>query len=332
MNVKLPGAKSVRLPRLPRAVRGAAAASMLAAATCAVAIAAAPAPGVWTGGVSAATANSVVLHGTVNPKGLAASYVFKYGPTAAYGAQTPLVAAGAGTATVLVSQAVMGLQPYTIYHYRILATGPGGTRVGSDRSFKTARVPLSLQIAASPNPVSYGDPFDVQGSLSGTGAAGHAVALQIDAFPYTHGFVAYGAPQLTNAAGSFSFPVIGLLENAQLRVVTITGPRVISPVLLEGVSVRVTLHARRVRHHRGRFFRLYGSVDPAEIGASVGFQWLRPGRPSINQGGAFVEPGRAGRGHFSAIVRIRHNGLYTALVVVKDGSHVSAYSAPIRIG
>jgi hypothetical protein len=295
--------------------------------------AAPPAPGASTLGVSSVSASSAVLHGAVNPKGQITSYVFQYGTTSAYGAQTAPTPAGSGSATTDVSQTLTGLQPYTTYHYRILASGPGGATAGGGRTFTTAKVPLSLQIAGVPNPVPYGEPFAVQGTLSGTGAAGRAVALQINPFPYLAGFKTYGNPELTSSSGSFSFPVLGLLENAQLRVVTTASPYLSSPVVPEGVAVRVTLHERRVhrRHRRGLFVRFYGTISPAEVGASVGFQWLRPGAPSLNQGGTFASFAGTGSSRFGTVVRIRHRGLYEALVVVKDGSHVSAYSAPVRI-
>ncbi len=292
----------------------------------------APAPGVGTGGVSSVSSSSAILHGSVNAKRQITSYVFQYGTTDGYGAQTTPASAGNGTATIKVSQAVGGLQPYTTYHYRILASSAGGATPGADHTFRTSKVPLSLQVAGAPNPVLYSDPFAVQGTLLGTGAAGRAVELQINPFPYLAGFKAYGNPQVTSPTGSFSFPVLGLLENAQLRVVTSTPPYVSSPVVVEGIAVRVTLHARRVqRRRRGLFYSFYGTITPAEVGASVGFQWVRSGAPSLNQGGTFATLGTNTSSRFGTVVRIRHRGTYEALVVVKDGSHVSAYSAPVRI-
>jgi hypothetical protein len=291
-----------------------------------------PAPGVYTGGATSVGSSSVVLNGGVNAKGQLTSYVFQYGTTAAYGGQTTPASAGNGTATIKVSETVGGLQPYTTYHYRILASSAGGATAGREGTFRTAKVPLSLQIAGVPNPVLYSDPFSVQGTLSGTGAAGRAVALQVNSFPYLGGFKTYGNPELTSSTGSFSFPVLGLLENAQLRVVTTASPYVSSPVVVEGVAVQVTLHARRVqRHRRGLFVSFYGTITPAEVGASVGLQWIRSGAPSVNQGGTFSTLGTSTSSRYGTIVRIRHSGIYKALVLVKDGSHVSAYSAPVQI-
>ena len=220
-------------------------------------------------------------------------------------------------------------QPGIIYHYRVVAYGPGGAVRGGDRTFRTPKVPLSVQIVGSPNPVVFGDPFFVEGTLSGTGAATHEVVLQANPFPYLGGFKTVGNPEVTNSAGDFSFPVGGLLQNAQLRVVTVGRPEVASPVVLESVAVRVSFHVRRARRHG--FVRLYGTVAPAEVGALVGFQLLRPGK-SVNEGGTSVRAGTASVSRFGAVVRLRHRGLYRALIkVTNDGGHVSNYSEPILI-
>jgi hypothetical protein len=158
------------------------------------------------------------------------------------------------------------------------------------------------------------------------------VALQFNPFPYLAGFKTLGNPEVTSSTGAFSFPIVGLSANTQLRVVTTSAPFISSPVLVEGVAVRATFHVHRVhRPRRGRFYRMYGTVAPAEVGARVGFQLLRHGRPSLNQGGTFVVSGTPTLSRFSTVVRIHHSGVYQALVQVSDGSHVSAYSASIRI-
>jgi hypothetical protein len=298
------------------------------ALACGPAIAqAAPAPTASTGPSTSVSYASVTLIGAVNPHGQATDYVFQYGTTGHYGAQTPLAPAGSGDGAVKVSQSVTGLAPLTTYHYRILATSPAGAVAGAERTFKTTAVPLSLAIVGVPNPVFFGSPLTVEGTLSGSYAANHAVELQANAFPYLGGFQPVGNPELTNAAGGFSFPYLGLTQNAQLRVVTVGKPEVSSPVILEGVAVRVTFHVRSTR--RRGYARLYGTVTPAEVGALVGFQLLRPGR-SVNKGGTVVKAATASYSKFSRVVRIQR-GLYKALVEVSDGAHVSSYSAPILI-
>jgi hypothetical protein len=293
------------------------------------ALAASSTPTVATSTASNTTFSSVIVYGYVNPKGLATNYVFQYGTTDGYGGQTPLAPAGNGTISIRLSQTITGLQPGTTYHYRIVGVNSAGTANGKDRTFKTFNVPLSVQITGVPNPVVFGNPFLVEGNLSGTGAAKREVVLQSNPFPYLGGFHNVGNPEITNSTGGFSFPYIGLLENAQLRVVTVGKPEVSSPVVIEGVAVRVSFHARRTRH-RGRV-RLYGTVAPAEVGALVGFQLLRPGN-SINEGGTVVKTATPTVSRFSRIVRVRRPGLYRALIKVSaDGAHVSNYSAPIFV-
>jgi hypothetical protein len=290
--------------------------------------AAAAAPTASTGGASNASYSSAIIHGDVNAQGAATNYVFQYGTTSAYGAQTPLAPAGNGTISIKVSQTITGLQPATVYHYRVVATSPAGTAEGKDRTFTTRKVPLSVQLVGAPNPVVFGNPFFVEGTLSGTGAANHAIMLEANPFPYLGGFKPVGNPELTNSTGGFSFPYLGLLENAQLRVVTVGPPVVSSPVVIESVAVRVSFRVHSTS--RRGYARLYGTVAPAEVGARVGFQLLTPGK-STNEGGTVVKAGTSTVSSFSRTVRVSHPGLYRALVLVSDGAHVFNYSPPILV-
>jgi hypothetical protein len=287
------------------------------------------APAISNVAVSNVTFSSALFSGFVNPHGQATNYYFQYGLTKGYGAQTPLAPAGAGTTWTKVSQPVGGLQPATTYHFRLVATSPVGTSTSGDHTFTTPKIPFSLQIVGVPNPVPFGEPFLLEGTLTGTGSASHAIVLQAKLFPFTAGFKTVGNPELTNASGAFSFPVVGLGENAQLRVVTVGKPTVVSPVITENVAVRVTFHARRTHRH-GRW-RLYGTVTPAEAGALVGFQRLVPGGRTVNAGGTVVRSSTTTTSSFSRIMRVPHRGVYRALVKVADGAHVSAYSLPVLI-
>jgi hypothetical protein len=290
--------------------------------------AAAPAPTVSTGGATGVGFSMAVLHGAVDPHGQATNYFFQYGPSRRYGAETPLSPVGSGTSSSAVSQSVSGLDAVTTYHFRIVASNAAGTTAGADRTFTTPKIPLSVAIVGAPDPVLFGNPFIVEGTLSGTGSANHLVTLQANPFPYLGGFQPVGNPQLTSATGGFSFPFVGLLQNTQLRVVTVGKPVVSSPVIVEGVAVRVSLHAHATR--RRGFARLYGTVAPAEVGALVGFQLLKPGHRSTNVGGTVVKAGTASVSQFSRTIHV-HPGLYQVLVKVADGAHVSAYSAPVLI-
>ena len=287
------------------------------------------APSVSTGSVSNVTFSSAILDGSVDPRGQETNYAFQYGPTRSYGSQTPLSPAGNGTKTLRVSQSVSGLQPLTTYHYRIVASSQAGTTNGRDRTFTTPAIPLSLVITGVPDPVVFGNSFLVEGTLSGTGAGNHEIVLQANPYPYLGGFQIVGNPEVTNPTGGFSFPFLGLLESAQLRVVTVGKPEVSSPPVLEKVAVRVSFHAHSVR--RPGFVRFYGTVAPAEVGALVGFQLLVPGHRSVNEGGTSVKAGTPTVSRFSRVVRLHRRGLYRALIQVPPGAHVSNYSTPILV-
>ncbi|MGA2165186.1 MAG: hypothetical protein ABSH36_12045, partial [Solirubrobacteraceae bacterium] len=179
-------------------------------------------PGVATGAAASVSYGTATLTGAVDPHGSNTSYYFQYGPTKAYGAQTTLADAGAGTATVKVAVPVGGLLPLTIYHFRLIAVNSTGAATGADRAFKTAKVPLSLAITAGPNPTIFGGVATIQGTLSGTGNGNVPVVLQANPFPYTQGFATVGNPELTSATGGFSFPFVGLTAATQFRVITTT--------------------------------------------------------------------------------------------------------------
>ena len=165
---------------------------------------------VSTSSASSITFSSAILYGHVNPNGLATNYVFQYGTTSGYGGQTPLAPAGNGTISIKLSQSDLGpaaaARPTTTGSWR---STPRAHANGQDRTFKTASMPLSVQIAGVPNPVVFGNPFVVEGNLSGTGAANHEVVLQANPFPYLGGFHNVGNPELTNSVGGFSFPYRG---------------------------------------------------------------------------------------------------------------------------
>jgi hypothetical protein len=320
---------TVRARRLALALAPAVLALAFAVPTSAVTV---PLPSVYTANAVNVGSTTALLLGGINPKGQATSYFFQYGTSKALGLQTAVAPAGPSTATARVGKAVGGLQTNTLYYYRIVATDARGSVLGAEHTFKTQKVPLSIQIAATPSPVPFGDSFTLAGTLSGTGGGGRAVALQANPFPYTTGFKTLGNPEVTSATGSFSFPVVGLASNTQLRVVTTASPYVASPVLQQDVAVQVSLHVRQAHRRRpGNFVRFYGTITPAEPGAHIGIQLVRPGASSINQGGTIVTSASTGFSPFSTVVRIRHRGLYEVLVQVFDGSHVSAYSEPVRI-
>ena len=100
-------------------------------------------PLVQTGAASDADVDSVMLNGSINPRGASADYYVEYGPTAAYGLQTtsaelPSITLNAGVQVMLNT-----LQPATVYHYRFVASNAVGTVYGEDRIFTTPGVMLA---------------------------------------------------------------------------------------------------------------------------------------------------------------------------------------------
>ena len=309
-----------------RALAGplATAASLLALAAPALA---AGSPSVSTGGARQVGYATATLTGSVNPNGSDTSYYFQYGPTKAYGGQTAIADAGAGAKTVNVSLPVTGLQPLTVYHYRLVAVNSGGAANGHDATLLTTKVPLSLQVFASPNPARYGGTVMIQGTLSGTGNGGVAVVLQANPFPFTAGFQSVGNPELTLPDGSFSFPVLGLTQSTQFRVTTVAKSPVVSPVALANVAVAINSHlARTGRRH---VVRIYGTVTPAEDGMQVGIMRIAHGR-NLLVAGTLLHHHNSTSSTFSRLVRVRP-GVYRVLVRVTSGAQVSSYGPPLVV-
>jgi hypothetical protein len=290
------------------------------------AVAQATAPTVSTGKASAVSFSSATFGGSVNPKGADTSYYFQYGLTKGYGLQTTILGAGAGTHGVPVAIAVGGLQPLTVYHFRLVAVNASGATIGADKTFLTKKVPLSLAILASPNPVIWGGAITVQGSLSGTGNGNREVVLQANAFPFTAGFVNAGNAELTTATGGFSFAVLGLTEATQYRVVTTTNPPVVSPIATEGVAVRIKARMGRIGPRGKALF--FGTVSPALDGEGVAIMHETHGHEVFVKG-SILRHATATSSKFSRVVAVKRGGVYHVLVHFTSGPYVSTYSAPL---
>jgi hypothetical protein len=284
-------------------------------------------PKVNTNGAREVSYGSAVLTGSVNPNGSNTSYYFQYGLTKAYGSQTTIADAGAGTKTVPVRLPISGLQPLTVYHYRLVAVNAAGPSIGDDEKLLTTKVPLSLAILSSPNPVPFGGTVTIQGTLSGTDNANRAVVLQANPFPYTSGFQSIGNPGLTLANGEFKFVVLNQEQSTQFRVFSTPGKPVVSAVTQENVAVRVSSHVARTK--RRGYARIYGTVTPAVVGAQVGVLRIAKGH-GILAGGTVVKSRNSISGQFSRVVRV-HKGAYRVLVKVAPGGVVSAYGTPLLI-
>ncbi len=96
-------------------------------------------PTAETATVHSYTDTSAWLSGRVNPKGSATSYRFEWGQGTDYAHQAPVAdaSAGSGAAEKGVLEEIVGLEPDTVYHYRLVAESSEGVTVGADRTFRT---------------------------------------------------------------------------------------------------------------------------------------------------------------------------------------------------
>jgi hypothetical protein len=93
-------------------------------------------PVVMTNAATNVTTSSGTLNGSLDPHGLTTTVFFQYGTTTSYGSATPMQSQAGNTYRNIAAN-VNGLTPHTTYHFRMVATNAGGTKMGSDRTFTT---------------------------------------------------------------------------------------------------------------------------------------------------------------------------------------------------
>jgi hypothetical protein len=297
-------------------------------------------PRVTTGGVHRLTGTSAQLTGVILPKGQPTSYYFQWGPTIAYGAQTPTASAGSGPLKVKVGQTLNGLQFGVLYHFRIVGVySVGGVAqplvLGRDRTF-SLKGQLKFEVPKIA-PVTVGSSFIFSGVLRGVGNAKHPVSLQASVFPYTEPPTTIGIAGVTDPFGRFAFRVAHLTTSTSFRVVTIDPRPIYSPIVRVGAAPKVTLH---VRTSKSGLVRLYGTVTPSVVGAQLVIQLRKPikqNRPTkseattrfVNAFTTVVKKGTRTSSRFSVVVKVRETGRYRALVKVKPGALVPGSSATV---
>ena len=287
-------------------------------------------PAVATQAATGVTIQAATLHGTVNPRSLATSYVFQYGPTAAYGAQTAPASLAAGAAAVRVTGAAGALVPATTYHFRLVATNATGTSVTADRTFRTPAQALGVTLAATPNPTSFGGPTTLVGSVTGTGAAGRPVQIQQRAFPFAGGFANVGNALVTDARGRFSMAVLSLPVTTQFRARVTDRAGVVSPVLPVGARAVVGTRVTSTNVRRGGRVHFSGTVRPSEPGRGIAIQKRRDGR-WITVAGTVARPGGGAFAIYGKTIRVSRGGLYRVFLGSGSGATVPNVGRTIRI-
>jgi hypothetical protein len=291
------------------------------------------APGVTTGAVANKGQTTATLTGRVDANELETTYTFEYGTTRVYGAQapTPPASVGKSGSAKPVAVDIAGLAPATTYHYRLVARNSKGVRRGGDRTFTTQRQPLGLTLAANPNPLRPGARTLIAGQLSGTGNADRRIVLQSNPFPYTTGFQNASDVHLTNADGTFSFPILSVFVNTQYRVVLPNAPAIQSPIVAVGVAPKVSVKTKRVRRTaRGAIVRFSGSVTPAHDGALIQIQRRRNGT-WVKVANSVAKHRSSSSSRYSKRVRLRRGGTFRVYAGTNDGDHIASASRSVKL-
>lgn len=98
---------------------------------------------------SLVSGRGAMLNASINPRGVATTYYFQYGTTAAYGSFTATNNLLAGASPVPVSLLIPGLNPGTTYHFRAVSVNGWGTAFGADGSFTTLLAPWVATLPAT---------------------------------------------------------------------------------------------------------------------------------------------------------------------------------------
>lgn len=118
-------------------------------------------PTVATEAASGITSSGATLNGSVNPNGLSTTYKFEYGTKKAeLNKSTTSVSAGSGTTSKKVN-AEVGLEPGTVYYFRISATNSVGTSPGSELTFTTSAGLWKIQKTPNPEGASDSNLYDI---------------------------------------------------------------------------------------------------------------------------------------------------------------------------
>jgi hypothetical protein len=289
------------------------------------------APTATTGAATHVTYDSATVEGSSNPESAATEVYFEYGPSTKYGstsAPIPLT----GNTTQAVSAPLTGLAAFTTYDYRVVAVNANGTTHGANAHFTTAKIPLSLQIAATPNPTTYGGMLTVAGTLSGTGNANQPVALQQNPYPYTTGFVQVGNTELTSSSGAYSFTVPSLEMSTQYRVVNTTNPNIVSSTVLVTDALLVTVHTHAVGTRAHPATRFTGTVaPPSETDAKFAIQELFGQTWKLVSGGITAGSATNGVVHFSKVVHFKHGGFFRIFVGTVEGANAESFGPPVAV-
>ena len=208
--------------------------------------------------------DSATATASVNANRTPTTYYVEWGTTNRYGSQTASASAGSGSSPATVTAQITDLKPYTLYHWRTVATNTAGTTRGRDRTFRSARLPSGVTIGLSRGTVPWGGDVRLGGRVSGVGVGGLTVALQQQRFPLDQDFTPLSTAQ-TGSDGGYLFTIPAIYMTTRYRVVTQTQVPVTSPVATAPSGVKVGARARHVTRRRAMVF---GTVLPGVHGTA----------------------------------------------------------------
>lgn len=285
------------------------------------------APAISAGGVSDVQPTAATITGAINPHGAATSYRFEYGPTTSYGSASPPGSLAASTRASTVRARIGGLAAGKRYHYRLVATNSAGTTRGSDRSFTAATTATSATLAASKDPVTYGQPVTLSGKLGGTKVSGVRVRLQTTAFPFSSPFADTGTALKSTSKGEYTFTLPAVIVTTRALVVVDGLPSFASKIVVVRSAARagITSISRRVGGTvvvRGRVIPATPSAVAAVQRQSAAGKWLPLKRAHVGSDG-----------RYSVTLRARKRAMQVRTVGLPHdgGAHVSGTSRTVKI-
>jgi hypothetical protein len=274
--------------------------------------------------IAPTTANATA---TVNANGSATSYRVEYGTTTRYGSETPPVqATGTGNSSVTVT--LSNLRPYTRYHWRFVATNAAGTTRGTDRSFRSARLPESVSLGVSRRTVPWGGDVRLGGRVTGAGSAGMTVELLQQRVGIDQDFRPLSTAR-TGRDGGYLFTIPQLFQTTRYRVRTQTQVVVTSPDATARSKVRLSI---RARHHARRRARIQGSVLPGVEGTIV-LQLHRRGLGWRRVRTATLTPATANASRYRFTVRRlkRSSRRFRVVASPSGGAHARGWSSSVKV-
>jgi hypothetical protein len=286
------------------------------------------APGVGTGYAGSTRVDGTTLSGRVDANRSPTRWWYEYGTTRSYGARTPPADAGRSSTARTISARLDGLEPNTVYHYRLVAQNAAGTTYGRDRHFRTLRAPSAITLTTAGRRVDFGSVTQITGQVQGTGVARIRVALEAQPFPFTAPFVEAGSV-ITGTNGSFRLPSPPLWISTRFRVVTKSVIVATSETLTALSRVLVDADATALDARRSV---IEGSVTPRVPRARVSLQrrgargrWVTVRRTTAR----FLAPGRFG--YRVTVQRWRRPRAYRVVVRPRNQAHTAGTSRHVKV-